>query len=63
METSDGTDMQLGLGMTLGTLVILGTVVLYVAGVDGKHVLSGWGFAAAMLAAGLTVTALHRYGA
>lgn len=62
METTDGTDMQVGFAMALGALGLLGAAVMYLAGVDGNQVTSGWAFAVAMLAASLAIAAVHVYG-
>lgn len=62
MATADGTDMQVGFVMALGVLGLVGALVMYVAGVAGDQLTSGWGFALAMVAAALAVAAVHLYG-
>jgi hypothetical protein len=59
MEASVGSDMSLGLGLLFGVLGAGGALVMLVAAFDGMKVVSGWGFAAAMLAAALLIAALH----
>ncbi len=53
--------MELGLALVFGVLGFGGAVLMYVAAMGGNQVLSGWGFAAAMLAGVLAVAALHLY--
>ncbi|WP_254537600.1 DUF7525 family protein [Halomarina litorea] len=61
-ESASGTDMEMGLAMVFGLLGIGGAFVMYVAATGHDQVLSGWGFAAAMLAGGILIAALHLYG-
>lgn len=53
------TDRTLGIGLLLGTVAGLASVLLFVASLSGDQVASGWGFAAAVAAAALAVVALH----
>jgi hypothetical protein len=59
MEGSVGSDMGLGLGLLFGVLGAVGAGVMLVAALDGMKVLSGWGFALAMLAGAVVVAAIH----
>jgi hypothetical protein len=59
MEGSVGSDKGLGFGLLFGVLGAVGAGVMLVAALDGMQVLSGWGFAAAMVAGALAVAALH----
>jgi hypothetical protein len=53
--------MELGIGMLFGLLGLGGAFVMYVAATEGDQVLSGWGFAAAMVAGAILISALHLY--
>ncbi|MFD1512062.1 DUF7525 family protein [Halomarina rubra] len=59
MDTSTGSDMGLGLGLLFGALGFGGALVMLVAAFDEMKVLSGWGFAAAMVAGAILIAALH----
>lgn len=60
-ESASGSDMELGLAMVFGALGVVGALVMYVAATGGDQVLSGWGFAGAMLAGGILIAALHLF--
>ncbi|MFC7177477.1 DUF7525 family protein [Halosegnis marinus] len=61
METSQGSDRRMGFSMLFGVVGLVGAVVMLVAALGDQLVLSGYGFAAAMLGATLVVAALHLY--
>jgi hypothetical protein len=54
-------DRGVGLGMLFGIVAVGGAFALLVTSLQGQQVLSGWGFAAAMVAAALAVVAVHVY--
>jgi zinc transporter ZupT len=58
-ETASRSDKAVGLGVLFGVVSLIGAVVMYVAAAD--QVTAGWGFALAMLAGGLSVTAIHAF--
>ena len=58
MET---TDRRLGFSVLFGILGVGGAALMLTASLDGQQILSGWGFAAAMLAGTLLVVALQVY--
>ncbi len=51
----------MGFSMLFGVVGLVGAVVMLVAALGDQLVLSGYGFAAAMLGATLVVAALHLY--
>jgi hypothetical protein len=51
----------MGYSVLFGLVGLLGAAVMLVAAVGGQQILSGWGFAAAMVGGVLLVTALHLY--
>ncbi|MFB6117655.1 hypothetical protein [Halosegnis sp.] len=62
MATETGSsDRRLGFSMLFGVLGVGGAVVMLAAALEGQQALSGWGFAAAMLAATLLIVALQAY--
>lgn len=61
VESAPATDMEMGLAMLFGLLGLGGAFVMYTAATGGDQVLSGWGFAAAMLAGSVLIAALHLY--
>jgi hypothetical protein len=61
MAGTASTDKELGLGLLFGVVALVGALLMYVAAVGHDQVLSGWGFAAAMVAGGLAVLAIHLY--
>jgi hypothetical protein len=54
-------DSGVGLGLLFGIVAVGGAFALLVTGLQGQQVLSGWGFAGAMVAAALAVIAVHVY--
>ena len=54
------TDKGLGVAIACGTVAVLGAGFLFAG---GSQLLKAWGFAAALLAAGLAVVALQLYDA
>ena len=68
-ESKSATDMGVGLAMVFGALAVVAALATaataFLYAVDGAHVMqtaSGAAVAAAMLFAGLSVAALHRFG-
>lgn len=61
MEVATGTDKRVGLAALFGVLGLAGALVMFVAALGEDQLLSGWGFAGAMLFATLLVAALHLY--
>jgi peptidoglycan/LPS O-acetylase OafA/YrhL len=61
METASATDRRVGLAALFGVLGLAGAFVMFVAALGDQQLLSGWGFAGAMLGATLLVAALHLY--
>lgn len=61
METATGTDKRVGLAALFGALGLAGALVMLVGGLSEDQLLSGVGFAGAMLFAALLVAALHLY--
>lgn len=61
MATTVGSDMEVGLGLLFAVVALVGTVVMYLATGIHDQVLAGWGFALAMLTAGLAIAAMHVY--
>lgn len=53
------TDRTVGFGVLFGLLGVLAALVMLVAGLEGSQVTAGWAFAAAMVAGGVLVTAIH----
>jgi len=51
----------MGFSMLFGLVGLLGAVVMLVAAFGDQQVLSGWGFAAAMVGASLLIAVLHLY--
>ena len=67
-KTAQATDRSLGLGLTFGIIAVLATVLMGVTAYlsflgdgNGMQLLSGLAFAAAMIAAGIAVAALHMF--
>lgn len=60
-RTESTGDMSLGLSLLFGALGLVGAFGMYVYGVGGDQVSSGWAFALAMLAASILVTVVHVY--
>jgi hypothetical protein len=54
-------DSGVGLGLLFGIVAVGGAFALLVTSLQGQQVLSGWGFAGAMVAAALAVIAVHVY--
>lgn len=61
VESAPTSDMEMGLAMLFGLLGLGSAFVLYVAATGHNQVLSGWSFAAAMIAGTILITALHIY--
>lgn len=61
MDTSNRTDRRLGFSMLFTVIGVGGAVVMMAASLNGQQLLSGWGFAVAMLAASLLIVALQVY--
>lgn len=69
MSATKSSDMGVGLALLFGALAVLGalasTATSYLYAVAGDHLMqtaSGVAIGIAMLFAGLTIAALHRYG-
>lgn len=60
-QTESAGDRALGLSLLFGVLGLVGAFGMYVFGVGGDQVPSGWAFALAMLAATILVTVVHVY--
>ena len=60
-EDMETTDRRLGFSVLFGILGVGGAALMLAASLDDQQVLSGWGFAAAMLAGTLLVVALQVY--
>ncbi|MFB6192035.1 MAG: hypothetical protein ABEI11_01800 [Haloarculaceae archaeon] len=60
MATASG-DMEVGLGLALGLLGIVGALAMLVTGFTGQQLASGWGFALAMAAGALAIVVVHVY--
>jgi uncharacterized membrane protein (DUF485 family) len=58
-DTAVQSDKAIGFGLLFGMLSLAGALVMYVAA--DQQVTAGWGFALAMLAAALSITAIHVY--
>jgi hypothetical protein len=58
-ETATSTDLGFGLGLIFGAMAILGAALMFLTASD--HLLAGWSFGLAMLAAALSVAALHLF--
>ncbi len=54
-----GTDKAIGIAMALGFVALLGAGVMFAG---ETQLFRAWGFAAALLAAGLSVVAVQLYG-
>lgn len=61
METAAASDMRVGLAALFGVLGLAGAFVMLVSALNHDQLLSGVGFAAAMLFGSLLVAALHLY--
>jgi hypothetical protein len=61
MESASSTDKRVGFPLVFGFVAVLGAVGMTVFGFTGDQVLSGWSFAAAVLAGSLSVAAYHVY--
>jgi len=59
-ETASSSDLGVGLAMAFGALALVGAAVMYLAA-EAQQLAAG-GFAVAVLAGGLAITALHVYG-
>lgn len=59
METAPASDKGLGLGLVFGVVGLLAALVMYAAGLAHAQLVSGWAFAAAMLAGSVLVAAVH----
>ena len=55
-------DKRIAVPLTFGLVALFGAVGMTVFGITGDQVASGWSFAVAMVAAGLSVAAYHAYG-
>lgn len=62
MASASASDKAVGLGVLFAVLGLVGALVMYVGAVGHDQVAAGWGFALAMTAGALLVTALHVYG-
>ena len=58
MATATG-DMEIGLGLALGLLGLVGALAMLVTGFTGQQLASGWGFALAMVAGALAIVVIH----
>jgi hypothetical protein len=56
-DTALQTDKSLGLGLLFGLVTLAGAAVMYVASAD--QTTAGWGFALAMVAGAIAVSAIH----
>jgi len=63
MAETATSDMEVGLGLAFALLGIVGALTMYLAAGAHDQVLSGWGFALAMLAGAASVAAFHVYSA
>lgn len=62
MEQSTVSDKGVGLTVLFALLGVGGAVVMFSAGMAHDQLLSGWGFAGAMVAGTLAIAATHVYG-
>jgi hypothetical protein len=62
MAETAASDMEVGLGLAFFVLGLVGAVTMYLAAGAHEQVLSGWGFALAMLTGAASVAAFHVYG-
>jgi hypothetical protein len=62
MESTASSDMATGLSAAFGAVGLLSALTMYVAAAGHDQVLAGLGFAGAMLAASVTIAALHLWG-
>lgn len=60
MATQTTTDKGVGVAIAAGTVAILGAGIMFTG---GTQLMKAWGFAAAIIAAGLSVVALQIYDA
>ncbi|WP_255150323.1 DUF7525 family protein [Halorarius halobius] len=61
MATSERSDKRVGLAALFAVLGLAGALVMLVSALNHQQLLSGWGFAGAMLFGALLVAALHLY--
>jgi len=62
MARTETSDKGFGLGILFGIVAVAGAGALLATSLDGQQVLSGWGFAGAMIAACVAIVAVHAYG-
>ena len=55
-------DKRIAVPLIFGLVALFGAVGMAVFGITGDQVASGWSFAVAMVAGGLSVAAYHAYG-
>jgi hypothetical protein len=55
------TDMRIGLAMLFGAIGFLAAFAMIVTSVNKQQVLTGWGFAVAMVASAILVALIHLY--
>jgi hypothetical protein len=58
-EIATSTDLGFGLGLLFGVMAVVGAASMFLNASD--HLLAGWSFGLAMLAAGLSVAAYHLF--
>lgn len=59
--TDLNTDMRIGLAMLFGAIGFLAALAMIITSVNDQQVLTGWGFAVAIVASSILIAVIHLY--
>jgi hypothetical protein len=60
--TDIDTDMRIGLAMLFGAIGFIAAFTMIITSINKQQVLTGWGFAVAMVASAILIAVIHLYG-